>query len=109
MVSVRPKRPSPLAGAGVRAEHRAMVQTQEVVGERRVRRCRSVLEKRQIVQLMLEPGASVAEVPRAHGVTANQVFAWRRAFERSRLTQPYCRLSRHLSEMPVIQPIGVEL
>ena len=65
-----------------------MVQTQEVVGERRVRRCRSVLEKRQIVQLMLELGASVAEVPRAHGVTANQMFAWRGAFERGRLTQP---------------------
>ena len=50
-----------------------MVQTQEVVGERRVRRCRPVSEKRQIVQLMLEPGASIAEVARAHGVTANQI------------------------------------
>jgi hypothetical protein len=40
-----------------------MVQTQEVVGERRVRRCRPVSEKRQIVQLMLELGASIAEAP----------------------------------------------
>jgi transposase-like protein len=40
------------------------------------------------VQLILEPGASVAEVPRAHGVNANQMFAWRRAFERDELTQP---------------------
>jgi transposase len=54
-----------------------MVQTQEVAGERRVRRCRSVSEKRQIVQLILEPGASVAEVARAHRVNANQIFAWR--------------------------------
>jgi len=65
-----------------------MVQTQKVVGERRVRRCRSVSEKRQIVQLMLELGASVSEVPRAHGVTANEMFAWWRPFEGGRLTQP---------------------
>ena len=55
---------------------------------RRVRRWRSVSEKRQIVQLTLEPGASVAEVARAHGVNANQVFKWRRAFERSELSEP---------------------
>ena len=65
-----------------------MVQTQEVVPERRVRRWRSVSEKRQIVQLTLEPGASVAEVSRAHGVNANQVFKWRRAFERGELIEP---------------------
>ena len=53
---------------------------------RRVRRWRSVSEKRQIVQLTLEPGASVAEVARAHGVNANQVFRWRREFERGELT-----------------------
>jgi transposase len=52
---------------------------------RRVRRWRSVSEKRQIVQLTLEPGASVAEVARAHGVNANQVFKWRREFERGEL------------------------
>ena len=49
--------------------------------ERRVRRFRSVAEKRQIVNLTLEPGASVALVARAHGLNANQVFKWRRAFE----------------------------
>jgi transposase len=64
-----------------------MVQVQEVVPERRVRRWRSVSEKRQIVQLTLEPGASVAEVARAHGVNANQVFKWRRAFERGELVE----------------------
>jgi transposase len=46
------------------------------------------LEKRQIVQLTLQPGASVAEVARAHGVNANQVFKWRRAFERGELVEP---------------------
>ena len=65
-----------------------MVQTQDVVPERRVRRWRSVSEKRQIVQLTLGPGASVAEVARAHGVNANQVFKWRRAFERGELIEP---------------------
>jgi transposase len=54
---------------------------------RRVRRWRSVTEKCQIVQLTMEPGASVAEVARAHGVNANQVFKWRRAFERGELIE----------------------
>lgn len=53
---------------------------------RRVRRWRSVTEKRQIVQLTMEPGASVAEVARAHGVNANQLFKWRRAWERGELS-----------------------
>jgi transposase len=39
------------------------------------------------VQLTLERGASVAEVARAHGVNANQVFKWRRAFERGELIE----------------------
>jgi transposase len=39
------------------------------------------------VQLTLEPGISVAEVARAHGVNANQVFRWRRSFERGELTE----------------------
>jgi transposase len=54
---------------------------------RRVRRWRSVSEKLEIVQLTLRPGASVAEVARAHGVNANQVFKWRRAFERGELSE----------------------
>jgi transposase len=58
----------------------------ELGSGRRVRRWRSVSEKRQIVRLTLEPGASVAEVARAHGVNANQVFKWRREFERGELT-----------------------
>jgi transposase len=65
-----------------------MVQAEIVSTRRRVRRWRSVSEKRQIVQLTLEPGASVAEVARAHGVNANQVFKWRRAFERGELIEP---------------------
>jgi transposase len=33
----------------------------------------------------MEPGASVAHVARAHGLNANQLFKWRRAFERGEL------------------------
>jgi transposase len=60
-----------------------MVQSE--MSDRRARRWRTVAEKRQIVQLTMAPGASVAEVARAHGVNANQVFKWRRAFERGEL------------------------
>jgi transposase len=56
--------------------------------DRCVRRFRSISEKLQIVQLTLKRGASVAEVARAHGVNANQVFKWRRAFERGELSEP---------------------
>ena len=52
---------------------------------RPVRRWRTVSEKRRIAELTLEPGASVALIARAHGLTANQVFKWRRAFERGEL------------------------
>jgi transposase len=52
---------------------------------RRMRRWRSVSEKRQIVQQTMEPGASVALVARAHGMNANQLFKWRRSFERGEL------------------------
>jgi len=59
---------------------------------RRVRRWRSISEKLQIVQLTMEPGASVAEVARDHGVNSNQVFKWRRAWERGELTDGYAAL-----------------
>ncbi len=35
-------------------------------------------EKRRIVAATLVPDASVAQIARANGVNANQVFAWRR-------------------------------
>jgi transposase len=69
-----------------------MVHTEDSSSGRRVRRWRSVSEKRQIVQLTMEPGASVAEVARVHGLNANQVFKWRRSFERGELTEPYAAL-----------------
>jgi transposase len=44
------------------------------------RQRRSPALKRQIVEETLTPGASVARVARAHGVNANQLFAWRRLY-----------------------------
>lgn len=41
--------------------------------------------KRKIVEETLEPGASVARVARAHGVNANQVFAWLRQYRQGLL------------------------
>jgi len=49
------------------------------------RRRRSILERRRIVEETLAPGASVARVARAHGVNANQVFSWRRLYQRRML------------------------
>ncbi len=74
-----------------------MHEAQEV---RRVRRWRTISEKRQIVELTLEPGASVAEVARAHGMNANQVFKWRRAYERGELSEP-CSALLPVSVAPV--------
>ena len=57
-----------------------------VVERESQRRRRSVEEKRGIVEETLQPGASVARVARAHGVNANQVFAWRRQYRQGLLT-----------------------
>jgi transposase len=64
------------------------------------RRRRSVEEKRRIVEQTLEPGASVARVARAHGVNANQVFAWRRLYRQG-------RLGRNESDAPSLLPVHV--
>ena len=64
-----------------------MVGAEVVAAGRRVRRFRSVSEKRRIAELTFEPGASVALVARAYGVNANQVFKWRRALKRGELNE----------------------
>lgn len=51
----------------------------------RTRRFRSKLERRQIVEETLKPGASVSLVARAHDVNANQVFKWRKQYQQGRL------------------------
>src|ERR1700722_812047 len=50
------------------------------------RRRWAVAEKRRIVEETLVAGGSVARVARAHGVNANQVFQWRRQYQRGLLS-----------------------
>src|SRR5215213_913862 len=50
-----------------------------VLVSRRSRRSWSDDEKQKIIAEALLPGASVAEIARRHGVTANLVFNWRRS------------------------------
>lgn len=49
------------------------------------RRQYSIAEKRRIVEESFQVGSSVARVARAHGINANQVFSWRRLYQRGRL------------------------
>src|SRR5436189_5795433 len=51
----------------------------------RTRRFRLKLERRQIVEESLKPGASVSLVARAHDVNTNQVFKWRKQYANGRL------------------------
>lgn len=54
---------------------------------------RSVLEKRRIVELTLQPGMSVARVAQAEGTNSHQVFQWRRAYRRGELVDSMERTS----------------
>lgn len=51
----------------------------------RRRKRRSPEEKLQIVRETLQSHESVAVIARRHGVNANQVFAWRRHYQRGHL------------------------
>src|SRR5580692_2125934 len=54
----------------------------------RKRRMRSKVERRQVVEETMRPGApSVAVIARAHGVNANQVFNWRKLYHAGRLNE----------------------
>src|SRR5208282_101997 len=65
-----------------------MVDSAGMVFGNRPRRRHAVSEKRRMVELTFQPGASVAQVARANGVNANQLFGWRRFFERGELVEP---------------------
>ena len=52
---------------------------------RQVRKRRSTVEKRLIVEQASESGSSVARVARAHGLNANVVFNWRRLYREGKL------------------------
>jgi transposase len=66
---------------------------------RRRRRMRSKLERRQVVEETMQPGApSVAVIARAHGVNANQVFNWRKLYHAGRLND-----KAHATELLPVQ------
>src|SRR5512133_678434 len=54
------------------------------------RRRHSITEKRQVVEESFDPRTSVARVARAHGINANQVFTWRRLYQRGQLGAGPC-------------------
>lgn len=57
-------------------------------GRRRGYRHHPLAFKRQVVEQTLEAGASVALIAREHGLNANQVFAWRKAYREGLLGAP---------------------
>jgi transposase len=65
------------------AEHIRGAETS--VAEPRTRKRRSIQAKLQIVRETLQSEASVAVIARRHGVNANQVFTWRRQYQRGQL------------------------
>jgi transposase len=66
------------------------------------RRRHSLEEKRRVVEETLEPEVSVARVARAHGVNANQVFAWRRLYRQGLLESANKLLPVHVVETPAV-------
>ena len=84
---------------------------------KRSRRSWSAEEKRQIVDEAMVSGASVAEIARRHGVSANLVFTWCRAARSARsvtaaeLTASATRLAGDASpaatEVCAFVPVGV--
>jgi transposase len=66
------------------------------------RRRYTAAEKLQVVEETRVPGASVADVARAHGINANIVFGWRR------LTQRGLLLRSESAENTALLPVKVE-
>ncbi len=72
------------------------------------RQRRSIAEKRRIVELAMQPGASVARVAREHGVNANMVHYWRKLYRQGRLGENKTN-SVHLLPVSVSEPAGPPL
>jgi transposase len=67
----------------------------------RTRKRRSIQEKLQIVRETLQSEASVAVIARRHGVNANQVFTWRRQYQRGQLKGRSGKRARGAVVLPV--------
>jgi transposase-like protein len=71
----------------------------------RRRKRRSPEEKLRIVRETLQSHESVAVIARRHGVNANQVFAWRRRYQRDHLgvgPREPAILPVHIAESPLV-------
>jgi transposase len=84
---------------GTSAEQVAEAET-SVTGVR-TRKRRSIQEKLQIVRETLQSEASVAVIARRHGINANQVFTWRRAYQRGQLKARVGRRRKTAVVLPV--------
>jgi transposase len=62
-----------------------MGEVEAEAGRKKAHTFRSVEEKRRIVEETLKAGVSVSSVGRAHGINANQVFQWRKLYQRGLL------------------------
>ena len=82
----------------------AVVGIDKVVRRKMPRRLLTLEQKVRVVAEASEPGASVAEVARRHGLNANLVFGWRRQHQLGvleRHTRKVKLLSVQVGESPV--------
>lgn len=81
-----------------------------VSGGRQVRRRKqwSVQEKLQIVRETLQSEGSVPVIARRHGVNANQVFTWRRAYRRGKLLEGGVETARD-RKAPALLPVQIDV
>jgi transposase len=79
--------------------------TATVAVKRKKRQHRSSAERLRVVEETLVPGASVALVARAHGVNANQVFAWRKLYLTGKLIDKSSKAITQIS--PRLLPVTV--
>ena len=79
--------------------------TATVAVKRKKRQHRSSAERLRVVEETLVPGASVALVARAHGVNANQVFAWRKLYLTGKLIDKSSKAITQVS--PRLLPVTV--
>jgi transposase len=86
---------------GTSVEHTPGLESSAI--EVRTRKRRSIREKLEIVRETLHAQASVAVIARRHGVNANQVFAWRRQYQRGQLVEG----SGTRSQEAVIVPVQI--
>jgi transposase len=80
---------------------RSVISEEHRSGVRR-RQFRSVEQKRQMVQETLKPGVSVAVIARRHGINANQLFSWRRQYQRGALERADAPAAEAAALMPVV-------